>query len=84
MVILKCASLAVLNVRGVAECIEMLVLRVLKVVNGPMDVVKTIDHMMSGLCPRLMEEREHVTLSSPNISESCKLARRNIQYSVIK
>lgn len=58
--------------------IEMLVLRVLKVVNGPMDVVKTIDHMMSGLCPRLMEEREHLTLNSPNISESCKVAHRNI------
>ncbi|XP_075903106.1 adhesion G protein-coupled receptor D2 isoform X2 [Nelusetta ayraudi] len=43
-----------------------------EVVNGPMDVVKTIDHMMSGLCPRLMEEREHLTLNSPNIKVELK------------
>lgn len=50
----------------------MLVLCVFKVVNGPMDVVKTIDHMMSRLSPRLMEERDHVTFKSPNISKSSK------------
>lgn len=77
MVILKCTSLAVANVHGRAECTcvaaaEMLVLCVFKVVNGPMDVVKTIDHMMSRLSPRLMEERDHVTFKSPNISKSYK------------
>lgn len=77
MVILKYTSLAVANMYGRAECTsvaaaEMLVLYVFKVVNGPMDVVKTIDHMMSRLSPHLMEERDHVTFKSPNISKSCK------------
>lgn len=60
--------------------IETLALRVFKVVNGPMDVVKTIDQMMSGLCPRLMEEREHVTFKSPNISRS--LLTHGQKYSI--
>lgn len=62
---------------GRAECTsvaaaEMLVLYVFKVVNGPMDVVKTIDHMMSRLSPCLMEEHDYVTFKSSNISKSCK------------
>lgn len=49
---------------------EMLVLCVFQVVNGPMDVVKSIDRMVTSLSPRLMAESDHVTIHSPNISES--------------
>ncbi|CAJ1068723.1 adhesion G-protein coupled receptor D2 [Xyrichtys novacula] len=38
-----------------------------EVVNGPMDVVKSIDRMVTNLSPRLMGETDHLTVSSPNI-----------------
>ncbi|XP_054628908.1 adhesion G-protein coupled receptor D2 isoform X3 [Dunckerocampus dactyliophorus] len=38
-----------------------------EVVNGPMDVVKSIDRMVTSLSPRLMAESDHVTFQSPNI-----------------
>ncbi|XP_068617019.1 adhesion G-protein coupled receptor D2 [Brachionichthys hirsutus] len=38
-----------------------------EVVNGPMDVVKSIDRMVTSLCPRLMAETDHMTIHSPNI-----------------
>ncbi|XP_026042536.1 adhesion G-protein coupled receptor D2 isoform X1 [Astatotilapia calliptera] len=38
-----------------------------EVVNGPMDVVKRIDHMVTSLSPRLMAETNHLTIRSPNI-----------------
>ncbi|XP_077418662.1 adhesion G protein-coupled receptor D2 isoform X4 [Vanacampus margaritifer] len=38
-----------------------------EVVNGPMDVVKSIDRMVTNLSPRLMAERDHLTFHSPNI-----------------
>ncbi|KAK7933995.1 hypothetical protein WMY93_004891 [Mugilogobius chulae] len=39
-----------------------------EVVNGPMDVVKSIDRLVTSLSSRLMEENQHVTIQSPNIS----------------
>ncbi|XP_029960793.1 adhesion G-protein coupled receptor D2 [Salarias fasciatus] len=38
-----------------------------EVVNGPMDVVKSIDRMVTSLSPRLMAETSHLTIHSPNI-----------------
>ncbi|KAK2837094.1 hypothetical protein Q5P01_014306 [Channa striata] len=38
-----------------------------EVVNGPMDVVKSIDQMVTSLSPRLMAETDHLTLHTPNI-----------------
>ncbi|XP_071337901.1 adhesion G protein-coupled receptor D2 [Trachinotus anak] len=38
-----------------------------EVVNGPMDVVKSIDRMLIGLSPRLMAETDHLTIHSPTI-----------------
>ncbi|XP_058491570.1 adhesion G-protein coupled receptor D2 [Solea solea] len=38
-----------------------------EVVNGPMDVVKSIDRMVTSLSPRLMAETDHLTIQSPNI-----------------
>ncbi|KAE8291613.1 Adhesion G-protein coupled receptor D2 [Larimichthys crocea] len=38
-----------------------------EVVNGPMDVVKSIDRMVTGLSPRLMAETDRLTIHSPNI-----------------
>ncbi|XP_047448338.1 adhesion G-protein coupled receptor D2 [Mugil cephalus] len=38
-----------------------------EVVNGPMDVVKSIDRMVTSLSPRLMAETNHLTIHSPNI-----------------
>ncbi|XP_070820085.1 adhesion G protein-coupled receptor D2 [Chaetodon trifascialis] len=38
-----------------------------EVVNGPMDVVKSIDRMMTNLSPHLMAETGHLTIHSPNI-----------------
>ncbi|XP_061836556.1 adhesion G protein-coupled receptor D2 [Nerophis lumbriciformis] len=38
-----------------------------EVVNGPMDVVRTIDRMVTSLSPRLMAESDHLTFQSPNI-----------------
>ncbi|XP_038559048.1 adhesion G-protein coupled receptor D2 isoform X2 [Micropterus salmoides] len=38
-----------------------------EVVNGPMDVVKSIDCMLTSLSPRLMAETDHLTIHSPNI-----------------
>ncbi|XP_040898830.1 adhesion G-protein coupled receptor D2 [Toxotes jaculatrix] len=38
-----------------------------EVVNGPMDVVKSIDRMVTSLSPRLMAETDHLTIHSPNI-----------------
>ncbi|XP_041856500.1 adhesion G-protein coupled receptor D2 isoform X3 [Melanotaenia boesemani] len=38
-----------------------------EVVNGPMDVVKSIDRMVTRLSPRLMAETDHLTIRSPNI-----------------
>ncbi|KAM3867756.1 adhesion G protein-coupled receptor D2 [Diretmus argenteus] len=38
-----------------------------QVVNGPMDVVKSIDRMATGLSPRLMAETDRLTIHSPNI-----------------
>ncbi|XP_030000109.1 adhesion G-protein coupled receptor D2 [Sphaeramia orbicularis] len=38
-----------------------------EVVNGPMDVVKSIDRMVTRLSPRLMAETNHMTIHSPNI-----------------
>lgn len=35
-----------------------------------MDVVKSIDRMVTGLSPRLMAETDRLTIHSPNISES--------------
>ncbi|XP_030273155.1 adhesion G-protein coupled receptor D2 [Sparus aurata] len=37
------------------------------VVNGPMDVVKSIDRMVTSLSPRLLAENDHLTIHSPNI-----------------
>lgn len=39
-----------------------------------MDVVKRIDHMVTSLSPRLMAETNHLTIRSPNISESISLS----------
>ncbi|XP_034025614.1 adhesion G-protein coupled receptor D2 [Thalassophryne amazonica] len=38
-----------------------------EVVNGPMDVVRSIDRMTSSLSPHLMAEMDHLTIHSPNI-----------------
>ncbi|XP_056232719.1 adhesion G-protein coupled receptor D2 isoform X1 [Seriola aureovittata] len=38
-----------------------------EVVNGPMDVVKSIDRMVTSLSPRMMAETDHLTIHSPNI-----------------
>ncbi|XP_054466063.1 adhesion G-protein coupled receptor D2 [Anoplopoma fimbria] len=38
-----------------------------EVVNGPMDVVKSIDRMVTSLSPRLMEETDHLIIHRPNI-----------------
>ncbi|XP_069557575.1 adhesion G protein-coupled receptor D2 isoform X2 [Brachyistius frenatus] len=38
-----------------------------EVVNGPMDVVKSIDRMVTSLSPRLMAETDRLTVHSPNI-----------------
>ncbi|XP_030579644.1 adhesion G-protein coupled receptor D2 [Archocentrus centrarchus] len=38
-----------------------------EVVNGPMDVVKSIDRMLTSVSPRLMAETSHLTIHSPNI-----------------
>ncbi|XP_061773598.1 adhesion G-protein coupled receptor D2 [Nerophis ophidion] len=38
-----------------------------EVVNGPMDVVRTIDRMVTSLSPRLMAESDHLIFQSPNI-----------------
>ncbi|KAM4578211.1 adhesion G protein-coupled receptor D2 isoform 2-T2 [Fundulus diaphanus] len=38
-----------------------------EVVNGPMDVVKSIDHMVTRLSQSLTAETDHVTIHSPNI-----------------
>ncbi|XP_034547013.1 adhesion G-protein coupled receptor D2 [Notolabrus celidotus] len=38
-----------------------------EVVNGPMDVVNSIDRMVTSLSPRLMAETDHLTIHSPNI-----------------
>ncbi|AWP06634.1 putative G-protein coupled receptor 144-like [Scophthalmus maximus] len=38
-----------------------------QVVNGPMDVVKSIDRMVTSLSPRLMAETDHLTIHRPNI-----------------
>ncbi|XP_028269689.1 adhesion G-protein coupled receptor D2 [Parambassis ranga] len=38
-----------------------------EVVSGPMDVVKSIDRMVTSLSPRLMAETDHLTIHSPNI-----------------
>ncbi|XP_068167503.1 adhesion G-protein coupled receptor D2 [Antennarius striatus] len=38
-----------------------------EVVNGPMDVVRSIDRMVTSLSPRLMAETDHMTIHSPNI-----------------
>nr|XP_046241965.1 adhesion G-protein coupled receptor D2 [Scatophagus argus] len=38
-----------------------------EVVNGPMDVVKSIDQMVTSLSSHLMAETNHVTIHSPNI-----------------
>ncbi|XP_059192511.1 adhesion G-protein coupled receptor D2 [Centropristis striata] len=38
-----------------------------EVVNGPMDVVKSIDRMVTSLSPRLMAETDHLTIHRPNI-----------------
>ncbi|XP_072288878.1 adhesion G protein-coupled receptor D2 [Eucyclogobius newberryi] len=38
-----------------------------EVVNGPMDVVKSIDRLVTSLSSRLMDEKPHVTIQSPNI-----------------
>ncbi|CAN9512773.1 unnamed protein product [Ophioblennius macclurei] len=38
-----------------------------EVVNGPMDVVQSIDRMVTSLSPRLMAETSHMTIHSPNI-----------------
>ncbi|XP_040011105.1 adhesion G-protein coupled receptor D2 [Xiphias gladius] len=38
-----------------------------EVVNGPMDVVKIIDRMVTNLTPRLMAETDHLTIHSHNI-----------------
>ncbi|MEQ2166232.1 hypothetical protein GOODEAATRI_025818 [Goodea atripinnis] len=40
-----------------------------EVVNGPMDVVKSIDRMVTQLSPSLTANTDHVTIQSPNISE---------------
>ncbi|XP_062273107.1 adhesion G-protein coupled receptor D2 [Scomber scombrus] len=38
-----------------------------EVVNGPMDVVKSIDRMVNSLSPHLMAETDHLSIQSPNI-----------------
>ncbi|XP_078105741.1 adhesion G protein-coupled receptor D2 [Sander vitreus] len=38
-----------------------------EVVNGPMDVVKSIDRMVTSLSPRLLEETDRLTIHRPNI-----------------
>ncbi|KAM4607388.1 adhesion G protein-coupled receptor D2 [Polymixia lowei] len=38
-----------------------------EVVSGPMDVVKSIDRMVSSLSPQLMAETDHLFIESPNI-----------------
>ncbi|XP_056134958.1 adhesion G-protein coupled receptor D2 [Lampris incognitus] len=38
-----------------------------EVVSGPMDVVKSIDRMVTSLSPRLMAETDHLLIYSPNI-----------------
>uniref|UniRef100_UPI003AAA3395 adhesion G protein-coupled receptor D2 n=1 Tax=Centroberyx gerrardi TaxID=166262 RepID=UPI003AAA3395 len=38
-----------------------------EVVSGPMDVVKSIDRMVTSLGPQLMAETDHLTIQSPNI-----------------
>ncbi|XP_029916972.1 adhesion G-protein coupled receptor D2 [Myripristis murdjan] len=38
-----------------------------EVVSGPMDVVKSIDRMVTSLSPQLMAETDHLTIHSPNI-----------------
>ncbi|XP_065819230.1 adhesion G-protein coupled receptor D2 isoform X4 [Labrus bergylta] len=38
-----------------------------EVVSGPMDVVKSIDRMVTSLSPRLMAETDRLTIHSPNI-----------------
>ncbi|XP_019957904.2 adhesion G protein-coupled receptor D2 [Paralichthys olivaceus] len=38
-----------------------------EVVNGPMDVVKSIDRMVTSLSPHLMAETDHLTIHRPNI-----------------
>ncbi|KAJ0067841.1 hypothetical protein NL108_011077, partial [Boleophthalmus pectinirostris] len=38
-----------------------------EVVNGPMDVVKSIDRLVTSLSSHLMAENPHVTIQSPNI-----------------
>lgn len=40
-----------------------------QVVNGPMDVVKSIDRMVTHLSPHLMSQTDQLTITSPNISE---------------
>ncbi|XP_042344820.1 adhesion G-protein coupled receptor D2 [Plectropomus leopardus] len=38
-----------------------------EVVNGPMDVVRSIDRMVTSLSPRLMAKTDHLTIHKPNI-----------------
>ncbi|KAM4576242.1 adhesion G protein-coupled receptor D2 isoform 2-T2 [Odontesthes bonariensis] len=38
-----------------------------EVVNGPMDVVRSIDRMVTRLTPHMMAETDHLTINSPNI-----------------
>ncbi|XP_068460615.1 adhesion G-protein coupled receptor D2 isoform X2 [Clinocottus analis] len=38
-----------------------------EVVNGPMDVVQSIDRMVTSLSPRLMAETDHLIIHTPNI-----------------
>ncbi|XP_018524878.1 adhesion G-protein coupled receptor D2 isoform X2 [Lates calcarifer] len=43
-----------------------------EVVNGPMDVVKSIDKMVTSLSPHLMAETDHMTIHTPNIKLEVK------------
>lgn len=51
-------------------CVCVTLLCVCQVVNGPMDVVRTIDQMVTKISPQLMEEDDHLSIHRANISES--------------
>ncbi|XP_053727789.1 adhesion G-protein coupled receptor D2 isoform X3 [Synchiropus splendidus] len=48
-----------------------------EVVNGPMDVVKSIDRMVTSFSPHLMGNTDHLTIHSPNIKLAVR--QQNLQ-----
>ncbi|XP_067376072.1 adhesion G-protein coupled receptor D2 isoform X2 [Channa argus] len=53
-----------------------------EVVNGPMDVVKSIDRMVTSLSSRLMAETDHLTIHSPNIKLNVQQQRLQESFRV--